>query len=197
MQNNWHCFTMAFSDQQQRACIGTAQSSWTQIQRGVPQGSILGPLLFTIYVNDSPKTLGSITQYADDTTVSVMADSTQELKQGLESVLINITEWVVGNGLHMNEDKMQLMFLPQHRRQKELHNVEIHVGDYNLKVRHFVKCLGVVIDNSLKWTKHISTLRQKCFGVLADLKKMTNVLPFNLKIQLINHSHCHIKTTAL
>ena len=126
----------------------------------------------------------SIKQYADDTTVSVMADSTQELKQGLESVLNNITEWVAGNGLHINEDKMQLMFLSKRRREKELHNVDIHVGNHNLKVCHSVKCLGVTIDNRLKCTEHISTLRQKCSGVLAGLKKLTNVLPLNLKLQL-------------
>ena len=57
-------FQSYLSDRQQRVCFGNAQSSWTQIQRGVPQGSILGPLLFTIHVNDLPKTitLGSTTQ---------------------------------------------------------------------------------------------------------------------------------------
>ena len=64
-------FQNYLTGRRQRVCLGEAKSGWTDIKRGVPQGSILGPLLFTIFVNDLPKIIGKcdMKQYADDTTI--------------------------------------------------------------------------------------------------------------------------------
>ena len=64
--------------------MGGSKSEWTAVRRGVPQGSILGPLLFLVYVNDLPKSVqnSSVSQYADDTTVTVAANDVEILESG-------------------------------------------------------------------------------------------------------------------
>ena len=85
------------------------------IDFGVPQGSVLGPMLFTIYINELPE---SITDdlckaylYADDTTIFAVGDTIEEAKERLERQLINVAAWLRTNILNLNEDKTQIMFL--------------------------------------------------------------------------------------
>ena len=75
------------SGRRQRVCtVGEAKSKWTEVKRGVPQGSILGPLLFIFYVNDLPQIVqnSSVKQYADDTTMTLVAKDVAALEKGLE-----------------------------------------------------------------------------------------------------------------
>ena len=74
------------SGRRQRVCIGEAKSKWTEVKRGVPQGSILRPLLFILYVNDRPQIVqnSSVKQYADDTTMTLVAKDVAVLEKELE-----------------------------------------------------------------------------------------------------------------
>ena len=91
-------------------CINGVQSGWTGILRGVPQGSILGPFLFTIYVNGLPQSVvhGRIKQYADDTTLYAVSDNHVDLSNRLSMDLAGVAEWVERNGLKLNEAKTQM-----------------------------------------------------------------------------------------
>ena len=82
-------FDEYLSGRRQRVCIGEAKSKWTEVKRGVPQGSILRPLLFILYVNDLPQIVqnSSVKQYADDTTMTLVAKDVaalEELERDLE-----------------------------------------------------------------------------------------------------------------
>ena len=68
-------FRNYMSCRKQRVCLDGSRSDWTEVKKGVPQGSILGPLLFLLYVNDLPRTIqnSTVMQYADDTTMTVVA----------------------------------------------------------------------------------------------------------------------------
>ena len=114
----------------QRVCIGEAKSKWTEVKRGVPQGSILGPLLFILYVNDLPQIVqsSSVKQYADDTTMTLVAKDVTTLEKGLEQDLEGVLRWANGNGLKLNTGKTKLLLLGRKRRQKELVQVKVH-GD--------------------------------------------------------------------
>jgi hypothetical protein len=87
-------------------------SKWKQIKHGVPQGSLLGPLLFLIYINDFPRTinnLASSTLFADDTSIIVTNTDAHEFKHNIETVLFELTNWFFSNQLTINYNKTHLM----------------------------------------------------------------------------------------
>jgi len=92
------------------ALLGEAKSKWTEVKRGVLQGSILRPLLFILYVNDLPQIVqnSSVKQCAVDTTMTLVAKDVAALEKGLERDLEGVLRWANGNGLKLNtawEDK--------------------------------------------------------------------------------------------
>ena len=122
-------------DRKQRVCVSEAASKWTTIHRGVPQGSILGPRLFILYVNDLPLTIPSsnVRQYADDTTVSVVRADKRDLEQCLETDLKAMDTWVKANKLNLNVQKTQLLVLSRRRREQETMEVQVVVDGKELK----------------------------------------------------------------
>ncbi len=88
----------------QRVCVDSTFSNWTRITRGVPQGSILGPLLFIVYVNDMPNAIGkcSINLYADDTTLYHSDSDPGTVQEALTQDLESTARWIKANGLRMN-----------------------------------------------------------------------------------------------
>ena len=96
-----------------KECMRDAKSKWTEVQRGVPQGSILGPLLFNVYVNDLPQVIQSsaVTQYADDTTMTLVANDVNSLEKKPDEDLQHVMKWADDNKLKMNTRKTQLMLL--------------------------------------------------------------------------------------
>ena len=93
----------------QRVCVEQDRSDWIDVHKGVPQGSVLGPLLFILYVNDLPRVLEACTvkQYADDTTMSHTAVSASELEFSLNRDMEGITKWMDKNRLKLNVKKTQ------------------------------------------------------------------------------------------
>ena len=169
-------------ERRQRVAIDGVYSDWSDIKRGVPQGSILGPLLFTIYVNDLPLVVNSkIKQYADDTTLYCAANDSVELSYNLNADLMKIEDWIENNGLRLNVFKTQMLLLSRRRREKELEKVVIELKGESLSRSRKVKFLGVWIDEGLLWKDHIEAVRLKCFSGLAKLRRLGDVLPISTK----------------
>ena len=169
-------------------CINGVQSCWTDILRGVPQGSILGPLLFTIYVNDLPQSVvhGKIKQYADDTTLYTVSDNITDLSNSLSMDLAGVTEWVEQNGLQLNQAKTQMILLSRKKRSKELENVVVKLKGQEVARGRKVKYLGVWVDEGLTWVDHVEAVRRKCLGDLAKLRRLRDTLPAALKKNIYN-----------
>ncbi len=108
---NW--FKDYLTGRMQRVCVDSTFSNWTRITRGVPQGSILGPLLFLIYVNDMPNAISkcSINLYADDTTLYHSDSDPGTVQAALTQDLESTARWIKANGLRMNIAKTQMMTL--------------------------------------------------------------------------------------
>ena len=104
----------------QRVVMDGVSSGWNQVTRGVPQGSILGPLLFVVFVNDLPSVVRkcSVNLYADDTTIYASNEDPSLVGKHLEEDLGAIATWINTNGLKMNVVKTQLMVLCGKSKQK-------------------------------------------------------------------------------
>ena len=125
-------FREYLSGRRQQVTINRMKSSWMDIELGVPQGSILGPLLFMIYVNDLPDVLNKCTGnlYADNSMIYFSHKNPQEVKEVLERELEAMAVWIEQNKFRMNAAKTQLMVLNHRRRQKEVEEFTVqHRGE--------------------------------------------------------------------
>ena len=176
-------FENYLQERKQRVRVGDVYSGWSGVRKGVPQGSILGPLLFILYVNDLPQAVKrcSVKQYADDTTLSLASREVSDLEEGLTSDVEGVSRWVKKNKLRLNMKKTQMLLLGRKRRVQELERMEVKLDGQTLTRDSKVKCLGVWVADELTWRDHVASVRRKCFGALSKLRRMRDVLPVGMK----------------
>ena len=133
------------------------RSSFENINIGVPQGSILGPLLFLIYVNDLPNTckLGQCLLYADDSVFLFESANATELQNVINHELPNICSWLQMNKLSLNTKKTVYQIYNNSRTSVK---IDVKLNNDPIEAAETVKYLGVIIDPHLKWNSHIDHL---------------------------------------
>jgi len=141
--------------------VNNHTSSKLPVLCGVPQGPVLGPLLFLLYINDFPNSVpgGKIKLFADDTNLFVSAKTMNELESKANSFLLNLDNWLKANKLHLNIDKTcYFVFSPN---TIPVPIVTIKINDVKITCVKECKYLGVIIDDESKWTPHIEFILLK------------------------------------
>ena len=166
-----------------------------KIMCGVPQGSILGPLLFILYINDIVKVSTVLNPvcpvlFADDTSLFHAHTDFDTLIEEINEELQKITTWFHTNKLSLNIKKSNfIIFLPKGKK-CNTENVKININGNEIKRVNFTKFLGIYIDEHLSWAQHIEFLSKKIARNVGILSKLKYFLPMYC-IVLIALSRCN------
>ena len=146
------------SNRFQRTKINSSFSSWSKLALGVPQGSVLGPLLFNIYINDLFYITNQteVCNYADDTTFHACDLDLQNLIRRLEHDSIIAVEWFESNYMKLNQDKCHLI-ISGHKHEAMF----VNINEHQIWESREQKLLGIVLENTLKFENHLSTQCKK------------------------------------
>ena len=169
----------------QMVVASEGKSVWSSIGRGVPQGSILGLLLFTDGLPAVVKQC-TVNLYADETTLYCCCRDPQEVKYALEADLEAVANWIDANNLKMNIGKTQLVILCRNRWSNECDNLVISYRGVDIARKGSSQYLGVTMDSQLKRKVHIQHVRQKCFMSLSKLWRVSHFLPTPTRVKIYN-----------
>ena len=170
----------------QRVKIGTQKSDWAILKAGVPQGSVLGPLLFNIFINDlfySLKDHCYLHNYADDNTLLCSNANVELLKHELVHCTDIALNWFVNNCMKDNPDKFKCMFIG---KKCHLENIVLKLEGNDIFSESFVKLLGVYLDNDLNFDKHVSLLCRRAGHQIRALQRISKYLDLKGRIDVYN-----------
>ena len=175
-------FKNYLEDRKQKTVIDGTESDWGKIDTGVPQGSILGPLLFSIMVNDLPHVVHKckIMLYADDAVLFYSSPYPDEIEETLNTELQNVYKWVNDNGLALNLLKTQFMLFGSSNNLLKITNpIALSVDGYQLTQVDSYKYLGVWLDPTLNWKEQIRCSSKKIGAKIARLGRVKKYLPLS------------------
>ena len=180
---NW--FKSYLSERYQRVEIASFLSNPALIKSGVPQGSILGPILFFIFINDLPSYLGSSEPFlfADDTTMISSGVNTHDLSLCLKTDLSSVFCWTNHNNMSLNSKKTKIMKIYSQPKFPDLNEIIVEVNNNSIKEITSTILLGVTLDQHLKWNKQINTTYNIINSRLYLLKRIRKYLNFQSCMQ--------------
>ena len=164
----------------QRCFINGSLSGDHFLTCGIPQGTILGPLLFIIYINDLPNCLSNAEprMYADDTHISFASNNIENINTTLNVDLARVEKWLTAHKLTLNASKTEFMLIGSRQRLSTFHNPpSLMINGAPITRVTSTKCLGVHIDQTLSWNVHVENLCKKIASGIGALKRVRSFVP--------------------
>ena len=173
-------FESYLSDRKQYVFYNGISSDIKSITCGVPQGSVLGPLLFLLYINDLPNISDKLNffLFADDTNIYYESDNLKELEKTVNEELKKLCLWLNLNRLALNVGKTNFVIFRANK--KMTHNVTLIMNKKAIAQKDNVKYLGVLIDQHLRWNYHVSNISKKISRGVGILTKLRNFMDTDL-----------------
>lgn len=180
-------FKSYLEDRSQYVSINGKSSTTERLKYGVPQGSILGPLLFIIYINDIPEInkIAKFILYADDANIILTADTLDEIVLLYEELSTALVSWVSNNGLLLNIRKTNYMIFTR-QRQLNLNTLVLKIGGIPIERKSVARFLGVLLDDKLTWTQHIAAIKSKMSRFIGALYRLKHILPLKARLMIFN-----------
>ena len=180
-------FKSDLSGRQHNSFVSGILSDEQSITCGELQGSILGPLLFLVYINDLTTSLEFSTgrMYADDTNITFASNNLIDLEREMNKDLRNIATWLTANKLTLNILKSEYMLISSRQRIATFGgNFKLECNGMSLSMVVKTKCLGLRIDKHLTWDSHVESITKKVVSALVMLKRIKTLVPYK---NLIHH----------
>ena len=178
------------SNRSQKCHINGFLSSEKAIRCGVPQGSILGPLFFLLYINDLPQCLSKTKPrlFADDTNLTASGVSVTDLEDAVNSELENLRKWLIANKLSLNVAKTEFMLIGSKQMVKNISNFQPNVVIENKRIKqvHECKTLGVTVDQHLSWKSNTDIICGKITSGISALRRLKDFVDRQILLSVYN-----------
>jgi len=193
-------FKNYLQNRKQYVRIGNVESSGLVVKRGVPQGTVLGPILFLIYVNELANWVGNgkVISYADDTALLYEGDTWESTTKNAAHGIGAIKKWLDENLLVLNFSKSHFMtFAPTEKTLPDIKKLTVHnpacstdsndcLCSLTITKVDKIKYLGVVIDKHLKWKEHTEYLSKNLRNIVYKFYQLRNILNFSILKMIYN-----------
>jgi len=171
-------FKSYLTDRRQYVYVNGTASSTEYLLHGVPQGSILGPLLFIIYINDIPQisNFAHFILYADDANIIITGANLHEIEDKIKLLIASLLHWIHTNGLKLNIKKTKYLIFSN----KAKHDINITISGTKIERRTSERFLGIMMDENLNWNTHRLALATKISRNAGILYKLRGSIPLNI-----------------
>jgi hypothetical protein len=174
------------SDRQQYTVVNNVSSNMGEIKCGVPQGSVLGPLLFLIYINDINKAVpkNELNIFADDTNLFISGPTISLVEKTANDCLKCLDYWFCANKLSLNTDKTFYMLFGHSNKSQPNLTIKLTIDGVLLNKVPHCKYLGVILDDELKWDKHVDFIYNKLTKFTSIFYKLRFTVPIKILYKL-------------
>ena len=194
-EQSLHWVQSYLTARKQRTKFKNFTSTEEDIISGVPQGSIIGPLLFLCFTNDLAehfRGLCKLVAYADDTQLIIDASNLKQLEKKIEQAITTAQRWYSSNSMKNNIGKTEVLVINTRRAQVNMMKIRIkdEGKEILLKPKNHIKILGIFLDDQLNWTKQVSNVKKKSMNATRNIHRINHLIPYKLRIHLYTSLVC-------